>query len=194
MSREARTISLAVLTIFVYGLASFLQHRSFIFPLPILEFLFLGIVIFFATLHFNRAKIDYTAMLLMGISYICAKEYNWGFFLDAETMVPLSESFLTDSFQLLFYACVLFGMIRFFVANHLQKYAWSCVLSVGIYLFGVVSQFSWILFCGLLIFVAMQAWLFRSKPEKVAQTSKSVYYLWLLLLILEGIGLLQTYA
>lgn len=194
MSREARTISLTILTLFMYGLASFMQHGVFIFPLPILEFLFLGIVVFFAAFHFKQAKTDYLLMLVLGISQVCAKDYNWGLFLDTETMIPLSESFLTDSFQLLFYACVLLGMVRFFVVNRLQKYAWSCVLSVGIYVYGVAFQLSGVLFSGLLIFVGTQGLLFLQKPDEVARTSKSIYYLWLLLLVMEGIALLNLYA
>lgn len=193
MDREKRTVAITALCCLMYGLFSFPQYHVFIFPTPIHEILFLGIVVYFAALHFKDAKMDYTAMIALAISHIFAKEYNWDLFLGPEKMAALSKSLVTDRFQLLFYALVLLGMIRFYVVNRLLKYAWSAVLSVGFYVWGIVEQHPLLFFAGLVIFMLTQGLLYWKKPELVAQSSKSIYYLWFLLAFFTALNLSNFY-
>jgi hypothetical protein len=193
MDREEKTLAITALSCLIYGFASFSEHGVFVFLTPLHEILFLAITLFFAAYDFRTFKAAYTGMLILALSNLASKEYNWGYVLDQETMVILSESFITDIFQLVFYACVLTGMVRFFVLNRLWKYAWSGILSVGIYLWGVIVQQPLPFLVGLLIFVVTQGLLFRLKPEFVTRSSKSIYYLWFLLAFLTALEVSNFY-
>lgn len=111
MTREARAIFLATLTLIVYTVSIFITDGSFIFPFPLNEFIFLAVSAQF--FWWNRKGNKWAGILAIsaGISAVLSTQFFWTFVYNTERMGTFMEGLTTDYFLIGFYVLVLLGGI-----------------------------------------------------------------------------------
>lgn len=183
MTKEGKTVTLAALTVFMYGLTSFLQFKQVIFPFPLNELIFFIATIVFAKDHLKNNPKTMSLILVLGLFHILSLEFYWNIFLSNERMLNLSQSSITDYFKVGYYIGIIAWIISTFnqVEVNLKKYL--SLLPITFILAGsILNEQLTIFYSQLLLFLSYGSVVILLFP-KIKHFP--LLYLWVLLFILE---------
>ena len=183
MTKEGKTVTLAALTVFMYGLISFLQFKQVIFPFPLNELIFFIATIVFAKDHFKNNPKTMSLILVLGLFNILSLEFYWNIFLSNERMLQISQSSITDYFKVGYYIGIIAWIITTFnqVEVNLKKYL--SLLPITLVLVGsILNEHLTIFYSQLILFLSYGSVVILLFP-KIKHFP--LLYLWVLLFILE---------
>ena len=183
MTKEGKTVTLAALTVFMYGLTSFLQFKQVIFPFPLNELIFFIATIVFAKDHLKNNPKTMSLILVLGLFHILSLEFYWNIFLSNERMLGLSQSSITDYFKVGYYIGIIAWIITTFnqVEVNLKKYL--SLLPITFVLAGsILNEQLTIFYSQLVLFLSYGSVVILLFP-KIKHFP--LLYLWVLLFILE---------
>jgi hypothetical protein len=177
MTKEGKTIVLALLTVFVFALMTFIDHEQVIFPFPLNEVIFLIVLVYFIKLHSGSHKLYLSLVGITGFFQLLSSEFYWSIFLTSEQMLVFSESIATDVFQLV----ALVGMLSWILLSFMQFDKWFyrliALLPVSLVLVGALFGNPMISFMGYIVVLVLAIKQLRHF---------SLAYLWILWIVLEG--------
>lgn len=176
MTKEVKAIVQAVLTVFIYGLTSFLTLGQSIFPFPLNQIIFLIVVIYFAVLHFQKSPYTISIILISSVFSLLSSEFYWEIALNSEQMTFISENEIPPKFGLVYNIFLTIWMILTFIPNKSKKIKLLGVIAVLLQIIGVCFDLP--LYCMLSLTL-----LFIYSLSYVKQNP--LLYLWILLFILE---------
>lgn len=182
MIREERSVSLAVLTLLVYGGMIFLEKGAFILPFPLNEFIFLIVALQFFV--WNRATHLTLVLpaLVAGIFNVLSTELFWSFFLNYDQLQEFSNSPWGDMLKIGFYLTT-----GIWLWTYLNKadFKFKLILIILLLSLLITATFFSIMWLELLVYVLVVFFgLFFNIPGPV-------HLLWILLAILEFIKVLS---
>lgn len=112
MTRELRTITLALLTLVIYALINFIQHGAFVFPTPLNPVLFGIISLYLGVLHFKPFKYSFT-VLALGFTALLSSSFIQEIILPAEKMHAFYDSMAPDLIKICHsFILVLFAFLQ----------------------------------------------------------------------------------
>lgn len=124
MTREERSVTLAILTLFVYAGWQYFEKAAILFPFPLNEVVFLVIVVQFSIWNWKKHQIQLIFALLAGIFHLISTQFFWSFFMNFASMEKLVNGISLDIFALIYYFLMLVWMSIFFLKSTLPyKYA-----------------------------------------------------------------------
>lgn len=176
MTKEGKTITQAILTVFIYGLGSFLNLGQSIFPFPLNQIIFLIVAIYFATIHFKNSPYTVSLILFTSSLSLLSSEFYWEIALNSQQMTYISENEIPLKFGFFYQLFLSFWMIITFFQNESKK-----IKILGI--IPLVFQFISIYFELPIYGIAALLTLFIYSILQVKHNP--LLYLWILLFILE---------
>ncbi len=183
MTKEGKTVTLAALTVFIFGLTSFLQFKQVIFPFPLNELIFFIATIVFAKDHLKNNPKTISLILVLGLFHILSLEFYWNIFFSNERMLQISQSSITDYFKIGYYIGIITWIITTF--NHVEvnfkKYL--SLLPITLVLAGSILNEQLTIFYSQLILFLGYGSVVILLFTKIKQFP--LLYLWVLLFILE---------
>lgn len=111
MTKEGRVVALISMTVLLYGLNTFFQTGSLVFPLPLNELFFLLGSFFIGFYSYRNEKITVFTTFFVAITGVLSQEFYWSIFLSPEQMELFSSSLYRDTFQVFHYIGVLFWLV-----------------------------------------------------------------------------------
>ncbi len=192
MERERRTVSLAAISLLMYGFVSVMGNGPFAF-FPVNELVFFGIVVYFSFFNFKVAKVSYLVMLLLGAMDLLNNQIFLSFFMDNEQLGQFYSTEWLRYVRLGAYVLILAEITRFFVLTKWKIFAFVYPLVLIAVIAGVLLQLYVLQTAGLVIFVALLYYAWRKQLEGIAVYSKSLFYLWYFLTFLKLTTLLTIY-
>jgi hypothetical protein len=103
MIKEEKTIFVSVLTVLLLGFSNFLTTGKLLFTFPLNDYLLLLIGTYIAFFSYKKEKAIVLTLVLFFIINLLSQLYNYEFFLSQEQLSWLSNSIITDLFQLISY-------------------------------------------------------------------------------------------
>jgi hypothetical protein len=183
MTKEGKTVTLAALTVFMYGLTSFLQFKQVIFPFPLNELIFFIATIVFAKDHLKNNPKTMSLILVLGLFNILSLEFYWNIFLSNENMLSLSQSSITDYFKVGYYIGIIAWIITTFNQVEVNFKKYLSLLPITLVLAGsILNEQLTIFYSQLLLFLSYGSVVILLFP-KIKHFP--LLYLWVLLFILE---------
>ncbi len=183
MTKEGKTVTLAALTVFMYGLTSFLQFKQVIFPFPLNELIFFIATIVFAKDHLKNNPKTMSLILVLGLFHILSLEFYWNIFLSNERMLRLSQSSITDYFKVGYYIGIIAWIITTFNQVEVNFKKYLSLLPITLVLAGsILNEQLTIFYSQLLLFLSYGSVVILLFP-KIKHFP--LLYLWVLLFILE---------
>ncbi len=176
MKREDRLIFLTALVLVIYAISIFISYGTFIFPLPLNEFILL--VVGFQFFWWNREQgFPALLILLIGVLALFGSQVFWSMFLSNEAMQSMVDSYLIDMFGVMSYFCI----ILFAISQTLRQ---KTFVSLGLsslfalsFLFGSIFNFP-------LFVLGSYAIMIVSNLHK--PVFQPLHLIWILLFILKG--------
>jgi len=183
MTKEGKTVTLAALTVFMYGLTSFLQFKQVIFPFPLNELIFFIATIVFAKDHLKNNPKTMSLILVLGLFNILSLEFYWNIFLSNENMLSLSQSSITDYFKVGYYIGIIAWIITTFNQVEVNFKKYLSLLPITLVLAGsILNEQLTIFYSQLILFLSYGSVVILLFP-KIKHFP--LLYLWVLLFILE---------
>lgn len=183
MTKEGKTVTLAALTVFMYGLTSFLQFKQVIFPFPLNELIFFIATIVFAKDHLKNNPKTMSLILVLGLFHILSLEFYWNIFLSNERMLSLSQSSITDYLKVGYYIGIIAWIITTFNQVEVNFKKYLSLLPITLVLAGsILNEQLTIFYSQLLLFLSYGSVVILLFP-KIKHFP--FLYLWVLLFILE---------
>lgn len=176
MTREARAIFLATLTLVVYTVSIFITDGSFVFPFPLNEFIIFAISAQFFLWNGKRNKRAGILATVAGVCAVLSTQFFWTFIYGPENMISFMEGLTTDYFLLGFYALVLLGGI----ATMIRQKRGVALLFGAFFVLAFISGV--FLNSGLLLLLAYG---FMGASTQLAKAFAPYHLLWILLFILK---------
>ncbi len=176
MTREEKSVSQAVLTVFLYGLTSYMTLGESIFPFPLNELIFLIVAIVFVRIHFKENKYLTSITLLMGVFAVLSSQFYWEIVLDSRAMMTLTNGNLLPLFKFIKQLSLLFWIIFTFLREGNRTIKLLGFIPVALVLSAIIWSESILEFVAILLLFCYA--LFRIKKNQF-------HYLWVLLFILE---------
>ncbi len=183
MTREVKSIRIALLTLIFYASYIFIEKGGFVLPLPLFEILFLLISCLFIAWNFKKDRGLYLLILTVSSLNLLSTQLFWSFFIDDMGMAELSNSLLLDYLRIAYYLGVLiWGTIT--IVSIKKNFKWLLLSCFIVCLVPAVIYSSWTLetLSFLLMFTVSFFWK-RDEPT---------YLLWLLLsllILMKGLSL-----
>jgi membrane-associated HD superfamily phosphohydrolase len=177
MTLEGKALTIASLTVFMYGLTSFFQYNEVIFPFPLNEIIFLITSIYFTKLHYQY----YPKMMILIISTslinVLSCEFYWNIFLSPDKMLQFSKSSITDFLKIAYLIGLIAWIISTFIEFEIKLKKYLSLIPITFCLIGGIFDLPLITFASI-------TFLFFFSLTKIKQ--HPLLYLWILLFILEG--------
>ncbi len=183
MTKEGKTVTLAALTVFMYGLTSFLQFRQVIFPFPLNELIFFIATIVFAKDHLKNNPKTISLILVLGLFHILSLEFYWNIFFSNERMLQISQSSITDYFKVGYYIGIIAWIITTFNQVEVNFKKYLSLLPITLVLAGSILNEQLTIFYSQLILFLSYGSVVILLFTKIKQFP--LLYLWVLLFILE---------
>lgn len=103
MTREERSVSLAILTLIVYSVFMYLEKGALLFPYPLNEAIFL--IISFQFFWWNRQKPGYLYLLPFAgaIINMLSTQFFWSLWFDSVQMEKLTQGPVLDMLKLIYF-------------------------------------------------------------------------------------------
>ena len=183
MTKEGKTVTLAALTVFMYGLTSFLQFKQVIFPFPLNELIFFIATIVFAKDHLKNNPKTMSLLLVLGLFHILSLEFYWNIFFSNERMLQISQSSITDYFKIGYYIGIITWIITTFNQVEVNFKKYLSLLPITLVLAGSILNEQLTIFYSQLILFLGYGSVVILLFTKIKQFP--LLYLWVLLFILE---------
>ena len=183
MTKEGKTVTLAALTVFMYGLTSFLQFKQVIFPFPLNELIFFIATIIFAKDHLKNNPKTMSLLLVLGLFHILSLEFYWNIFFSNERMLQISQSSITDYFKIGYYIGIITWIITTFNQVEVNFKKYLSLLPITLVLAGSILNEQLTIFYSQLILFLGYGSVVILLFTKIKQFP--LLYLWVLLFILE---------
>lgn len=184
MTREERTVFLAILTLFVYAGVLFLEHGVVLFPFPLNEFIFLFVAIPFSFWYVKKYPVQIGLVLLSGILNLLSTQFFWSFFLNSFEMEKLVNGISMDLLKIAYtLSLTFFAGVYFIGSNYKWKYLYFFFSVIGF--FTSIIFFSSMLQLSVLTIIALIGTLKR--------INSPLHLLWILLASLELMKILTLY-
>lgn len=176
MNRESRSVTLAILTLFVYAGIILLTKGSFIFPFPLNEIVFLIVSIQFTVWNWTKDKILWTIIILTGFFNLFSTQFFWSFFLNTDSMHSLVEGLSLDLLKILYFLFLITWIgIYFFTSSLKWKYFFG-LIPITLIIWATLENEPIIETTGLLIVAVLGT---------IKKIHSPVYLLWILLAVLQ---------
>lgn len=111
MTKEGRVVALISMTVLLYGLNTFFQTGSLVFPFPLNELFFLLGSVFIGFYSYKNEMTTVLTTIYVAITGVLSQEFYWSIFLSPERMELFSNSLYRDTFQVLHYIGILMWLI-----------------------------------------------------------------------------------
>jgi hypothetical protein len=183
MTKEGKTVTLAALTVFMFGLTSFLQFKQVIFPFPLNELIFFIATIVFAKDHLKNNPKTMSLILVLGLFHILSLEFYWNIFFSNERMLQISQSSITDYFKIGYYIGIITWIITTFNQVEVNFKKYLSLLPITLVLAGSILNEQLTIFYSQLILFLGYGSVVILLFTKIKQFP--LLYLWVLLFILE---------
>jgi len=183
MTKEGKTVTLAALTVFMFGLTSFLQFKQVIFPFPLNELIFFIATIVFAKDHLKNNPKTMSLILVLGLFHILSLEFYWNIFFSNERMLQISQSSITDYFKVGYYIGIIAWIITTFNQVEVNFKKYLSLLPITLVLAGSILNEQLTIFYSQLILFLSYGSVVILLFTKIKQFP--LLYLWVLLFILE---------
>lgn len=187
---ERKTVQLAIVSLIMYGIVSLTSGGPFAF-FPINELVFFGVVSYFATLNFKQAKTSYLLFLTFSGLGLLKSQLFLGFFMSNIQITDFLNNSAIKYIPYVIFALMLLEMLRFFFLTKSNVLIFPLILSI--FIFGTyVNTYTFQVLSILLFFIYLTYYL-KTKKESDPIYSKSLYYLWFLILFLKLSTLFSMY-
>lgn len=103
MTREERSVSLAILTLIVYSVFMYLEKGALLFPYPLNEAIFLIISVQFFWWTGEKTNYLYVLPAIGALINLLSTQFFWSMFLDSVQMEKLTEGPVLDILKLLYF-------------------------------------------------------------------------------------------
>lgn len=103
MTREGRSVFLAILTLLVYAGILFIENGKILFPFPLNELIFLIITIQFTIWNWKKYKLVLSFILLAALCNLVSTTFFWSFFINTLEMQSLWRTTTPDLLKISFY-------------------------------------------------------------------------------------------
>jgi hypothetical protein len=176
MTKESKTVSLAILTVFAYAMVSFFDHYVLLFPFPLNSAIFFIVALYFA--YLNGSKNPFLSVLtsLIGLLSMFSSEFYWNMLLGANEMNDFSESLTTDFIKICYYIGLICWIVVTFRKNSAVSIQFLGILSIILVGVGAVFNNPYIELSGIFI-PFIYSIRFKTESEFLK--------LWILLFVLE---------
>lgn len=184
MTREERTVFLAILTLFVYAGVLYIEHGVVLFPFPLNEFIFLFVAIPFSFWNGKKYPVQIGLFLLSGFLNLLSTQFFWSFFLNSFEMEKMVNGISPDLLKIAYTLS-----ITFLAAVYLLRstYKWRLLFLI----FSIIGFFiSIMFFSNLLQFIVLAG---IAIIGSLKQINSPLHLLWILLASLELMKILTLY-
>jgi hypothetical protein len=103
MTRQERTIAIAVLIPLLYGLQIYFTQGSFILPFPLIELIFFIVAVVFGIQLYKFRFLESVFSLAFAFFQLLSSEVFWSFILQQETLTELADGPLLGLASILSY-------------------------------------------------------------------------------------------
>lgn len=176
MTKEEKTITQAILTIFLYASWSFFSVGKGIFPFPLNQIIFLIVAIYFAALHFKKSPYTVTLILITGIFSLLSSLFYWEIALDIEQLTYISENQIPSKFGLAYQLFTTIWIAFTFFQNKSNKIKFLGIIPILLQLTSLYFELPVYGIAALLFLFIYSIFHVKQNP---------LLYLWILLFILE---------
>lgn len=176
MKREAKTIALALATVFMYAFGIWTQKGGFIFPFPLNEAIVLICAVYFSLYHFKANKFLCLGFVVTAFFHLLASDFYWEIFLNQQQMEWFVTSWIKEVFKLFYYIGLIVSVLLTMLVSENKLLRIGSCIPVGVILFMLFVPVVW---GELLVFFL----LFLFSLYKIDQFP--LRYLWILLFVLE---------
>lgn len=184
MTREERSVTLAILTLFVYAGWQFFEKSAILFPFPLNEIIFLIIVIQFSIWNWKTHRIQLIFALLAGVFHLISTQFFWSFFMDFESMEKLVNGISLDIFALIYYFLMLIWMSIFFLKSTIQ---YKYILTIA----AIMLTISTLILPNVLL--ESLIWISIAIIGVLGKLHSPIYLLWVLIATLQIMKMLTIY-
>ncbi len=101
MTRDERTVSLAILMLIVYAVLNFVQSGMLIVPFPLNEVIFFIVTLIFAIRHYKYSFFTVLFSCCYAVLAMLTSEFFWSFFMSEEQFDRFFQSSLPDVIALM---------------------------------------------------------------------------------------------
>jgi hypothetical protein len=177
MTKEGKTVLLAILTLFAYAFFSFFEHQVLLFPIPLNSAVFLAVALYFSYLNYRKQNALSVLVSLIGFTSVFSNEIYWSMFLGASEMVAFSKTVTTDFIKIAYYIGLLCWIVVTFKKTTVFLFRVFGVFAILLVSIGAILNSSNLELAGL-FFPFIYSIRFKEESELLK--------LWILLFVLEA--------
>ncbi len=188
--REKRTLQLSIVSMIMYGIVSLTSGGPFAF-FPINELMFFGVVSYFVFFNFKKSKISYLLFILFSGLALLRNQLFLGFFISNLQISNFLNQPIIRFLPYAIFSLMLIEMLRFFIQTKWKIAAFPII--IAFFIVGTYFNIYTFQTLSLLLFVFIGGFYFQRHQEGDLRYSKSLYFLWILILFLKLSTLLSMY-
>lgn len=140
MTKQGRVVALTSMTLLLYGLNTFFQTGTLVFPFPLNELFFIIAAIIIASLSFKEDIKLSVVGVMVALFGILAQEFYWSLVLSAEKMQVFSNGLTKDLFLIGYYLSVLVWIVFIFNKTRFNKSYLILITLILVYLFSILYE------------------------------------------------------
>lgn len=140
MTKQGRVVALTSMTLLLYGLNTFFQTGTLVFPFPLNELFFIIAAIIIATLSFKEDIKLSVIGVVIGLFGVLSQEFYWSLVLSAEKMQVFSNGITKDLFLIGYYLSVLVWILFIFNKSRFNKSYFILISLILVYLFSILYE------------------------------------------------------
>jgi hypothetical protein len=128
------------MTLLLYGLNTFFQTGTLVFPFPLNELFFIIAAIIIASLSFKEDIKLSVIGVVIGLFGVLSQEFYWSLVFSAEKMQVFSNGITKDLFLIGYYLSVLVWIVFIFNKTRFNKSYFILISLILVYLFSVLYE------------------------------------------------------
>ena len=185
MTREVRSVFLAILTLLVYTGMLLIDYEVILFPFPLNETVFLIVATQFAFWNFKSNKLQYSLILATSLLGFISAPFVWSFISDLAILQLVSDSALLDVLKLA-NLIVFITWLSVFIIKSKVKYKFYYYFTILGFLLISVYAANGVLETIAFSVIAFYATYYKPHPP--------IYLLWILYAFLQLMKTVTLYA
>lgn len=142
MTREERSVILAILTLIVYAGFLFYDTGAILFPFPLNELIFLIVTIQFSIWNWNNNRTLLVLLLAASILNFISTQFFWTFFLKNDQMEQLVSGISLDLLKISYYLFLIIGVSYYFLTTKITAKYLFLVISIPPIIFTMFTSIS----------------------------------------------------
>lgn len=184
MNAYQRTVFIALLIPFAFGLLTLIETGGFILPFPLNELIFAIVALIFFMSNIRSKTLIAVSSTLFALINIFSTEFLWSFFASQDQIANLDQEGVFDTIRFLSYVVLfIWGGITLLRNTNLMKVLAYSTMFIS-FMIGIFMQYY-----ALMIFTTIIPYLLSFKHDDL----KPYHLLWLMLSILNAITLSMFY-